>query len=103
MIIFIAPLSILLPMHVVDDDAGALWRHREPVLVLQGALGVLVAALPVLAHRGAGELVVLGVPLVGLLLIDQLQDRDLGQIGELVAQLRSSSLRDARGTLASAC
>jgi hypothetical protein len=34
-----------------------------------------------LAHRGAGELVVLGMPFIGFLLIDQLEDGDLGQLG----------------------
>ena len=74
-------------MDVVDDDAGAVRRHREPVLAAQRALGVFVAALPMLAHRGAGEFVVLGVPFIGFLLIDQLQDRDIRQVRQLVAEL----------------
>src|SRR5262249_22316867 len=84
---FMAALSIILPMHIVDDDAGALGRHRQPLLVLERALGVLVAALPVLPHRCSRKLVVLGVALVGLLLVDQMQDRDLRQVGQLVAHL----------------
>src|SRR5277367_4317477 len=43
---------------VVDDYAGAVGRHRQPILAAQRALGVFVAALPVLAHGGAGKLVV---------------------------------------------
>src|SRR5215470_17860569 len=74
---FMAALSIVLSMHVVHDDAGALGRHRQPLLLLERALGVLVAALPVLAHRGSRKLVILGVAFVGLLLVDQMQDRDL--------------------------
>jgi hypothetical protein len=40
-----------------------------------------------LAHRSAGELVVLGVALVGLLLVDHLQDGRLGHVGQLGHQL----------------
>ena len=45
--------AIAFAMGVMGDDAGIVRRHHQPVLVAQGALGVLVAALPVLAHRGA--------------------------------------------------
>ena len=84
---------------VMDDDAAALGRHLQPVALLQRARGVLVAALPMLAHGGAGELVVLGVTFIGLLLVDQLQDGDLGQVGELVAPLRArSSVSTSSGT-----
>src|SRR5690349_12733896 len=75
---FVAPLLAMtaetnlrplrLPVHVVHHEAHALLRHLDPVAALQRALGVLVAARPVLAHRGARELVILGVALIGLLL-----------------------------------
>src|SRR5215470_2496208 len=74
--------SVVLAVHVVDQDAGAFRRHRQPFATLERALRVLVAALPMLAHRRAGELVILGVTFVGLLLVDQVQDRDLRQVGE---------------------
>src|SRR6516225_1157784 len=70
--------DIVLAVYVVDDDPDAMGRHRQPVLAAQRALCVFVAALPVLAHGGTGELVVFGVPFIGLLLIDQLKDGDLG-------------------------
>src|SRR5215510_13428262 len=81
-----APLSILLAVNVVHEDARSRHRHRQPFRPLERALGILVAALPVLAHGRAGEFVVLGVPFVGLLLINDVQDRDLGQMRELVLE-----------------
>lgn len=79
-------LSVVLAMHIVHDDADAVLRHLQPFAVLECPLGVLVAALPMLAHRGAGELVVLGMPFIGFLLIDQLEDGDLGQLGEVLSR-----------------
>ena len=78
---------IVLAVYVVDDDPDAMGRHRQPVLAAQRALCVFIAALPVLAHGGAGEFVVLGMPLIRLLLIDQVKDRDLGHVGEIVLEL----------------
>jgi hypothetical protein len=52
---------IVLAMDVVDDDPVAVRRHRHPVFPAQRALCVLVAALPVFAHRGAGEFMVFGM------------------------------------------
>jgi hypothetical protein len=46
-------LSVALAVDVVHDDAAAFNRHPQPLLLLERALGVLVAALPMLAHRGA--------------------------------------------------
>src|SRR5262245_60491742 len=40
--------------------------HIEPVPLRERASGVLIAALPMLAHGGAGEIVVLGVAFIGL-------------------------------------
>ena len=73
-------------MDVVHHNARAFNRHPEPLLLLERALGVFVAALPVLAHGGARKLIILGVPLVCFLLVDQLQDRDLGQGRKFVSQ-----------------
>src|SRR5262245_49797025 len=78
--------SILLAMDVMHEDAGSHRRHREPHRPLERSLGILVAALPVLAHRGAGEFVILGVSLVSLLLVDDVQDGDLRQVRELLLQ-----------------
>src|SRR5438552_9705744 len=74
-------------MHVVNDDAHAFFRHFDPVAPLQRALGVLIAARPVLAHRGAREFVILGITFVSLLLVDQLQDGDLRQISKAALEL----------------
>src|SRR5580692_7287000 len=74
----------LLAVHVVDQDAGTGRRHDHPLLPLQRPARVFVAALPVLAHRGAGELVVLGMTFVGFLLINNVQNGDLRQIGKLI-------------------
>ena len=73
-------------MDVVGDDAAAGRGDDEPVFVLQRALGVFVAALPMLAHRRAGEFEVLGVAFVRLLLIDQVQDRHLGLVFQFLEQ-----------------
>ena len=89
-----------LAMHVVHDDSHAVFRHLDPVAMQQRARRVLVAAQPVLAHRGAGEFVVLGITLIGLLLVDQMQDGDLGQVAD--CRLRSSSDRCSSGTFANA-
>ena len=89
------PGSILVTMHVVDNDAGTRRRHGHPFLPLERPAGVFVAALPMLAHRGAGKLVVLGVTLVGLLLIDDVEDRDLGVEGHAeICQLVAYNLTD---------
>ena len=71
----------------MNEDARALGRHRQPVAPLQRTLGIFVATLPVLAHRSAGKIVVLGMALVSLLLIDQMQDRDVRQVVELGFEL----------------
>src|SRR5580704_3643303 len=78
--------SIGLAVDVVNQDTRAGRRHHQPLLMLERTPGILIAALPVLAHGGAGELVVLGVPLIGLLLVDDVEDADLRQRGELVLQ-----------------
>ena len=70
-------LSVALAMDVVHHYARACHRHPEPLLLLERALGIFVAALPMLAHGGARKLIILGVPLICFLLVDQLQDRDL--------------------------
>jgi hypothetical protein len=77
-------------MDVVNDDAA--FRHLQPFVMFQRVLGVLVAALPMFAHRCAGEIMVLRVALIGLLLIDQVQDIDLRQIGELSKDLLARAL-----------
>src|SRR5262249_40192628 len=96
--------KLVFAVYVVDHKACALFRHGQPVLALERALGVLVAALPVLVPRCAGEFVILGVALVGLLLIDQMQDRDVGQVRELFFQLllfgRQLVLRDLHQRIA---
>src|SRR5262249_32027078 len=74
-------------MDVMVDNACPRWRHFQPGTALQRALGVLVAALPMLAHRCAGELVILGVALIGLLLVDQMGDREVRQIAQLFHEL----------------
>jgi hypothetical protein len=71
-------ISVALAVDVMHDDAGAFNGHSQPLLLLERALSVLVAALPMLAHRGAGKFIILGVPFICFLLVDQLQDRDLG-------------------------
>ena len=50
---------VVQPMHVVHDDAAFVRRHCQPFFVAQRALGIATAGVPVLAHRGAAELVVL--------------------------------------------
>ena len=76
----------LFAVHVMHDNAGAGRRHGQPFLALERAFGVFVAALPVLAHRRSGKLVVLGVTLVGFLLIDDVQNRNFGKIREFLLQ-----------------
>jgi hypothetical protein len=44
--------------------------------------------LPMLAHRGAGELIVRGMALTGLLLIDQMNDGELGEIRKVLDPTR---------------
>jgi len=66
------------------STAGTGRRHDHPFLALEGPAGVFIAALPVLAHRGAGELVILGVTLIGFLLINNVQNGDLRKIGKFV-------------------
>src|SRR5689334_13827359 len=67
-------LGNLFPMYIVYHNPGARRRHRQPFLAREGAPGVLVTTLPVLTHRGAGKLVILGVALVGFLLVYDVQD-----------------------------
>ena len=57
-----------------------------------------------LAHRGAGKLVVLGVPFIGLLLINDVQDGEFRQVGQfaepplvVVAQLVGRDFRQRLG------
>ncbi len=57
----------------------------QPLRVRQRGLHVAHAGLPVFAHRGAGELVVLGVALVGPPTVDEVHDVD-GRVRELRAQ-----------------
>src|SRR3981189_3590926 len=47
-------LTVLLAVHIVDDDAVPVGRHGDPVLTLERPPSVLVAALPMLAHGRAG-------------------------------------------------
>src|SRR5271166_3920145 len=69
-----AALVFLLAVDVVDEDAGTGRRDGHPFLAFERSPGVFVAALPMLAHRGAGKFVVLGVSLVGFLLVDDVED-----------------------------
>jgi hypothetical protein len=50
---------IVLAMDVVNYNTSAVRRHRQPIFAAQGALRILVAALPMFAHRGAEKFVVL--------------------------------------------
>src|SRR5262249_2776129 len=56
-------------------------------LVSKRALGIFVAAHPMLAHRRAGKLVVLSVSFIGLLLVDDVKDSDVRQYRELSLEL----------------
>ncbi len=49
---FLVPAASGFPVavYVVGQDAGVFGGHRQPILVPQGALGVLMAALPMLPH-----------------------------------------------------
>src|SRR5215472_5127482 len=73
-------------MDVVYYDARAFHWHPVSLLLLERALGIFVAALPVLAHGGIRKLIILGVPLICFLLITDLQDRDLRQRCKFVSQ-----------------
>src|SRR5215813_14176984 len=73
-------------MDVVHHNACAFNRHSQPLLLLERALGILVAALPMLAHGGARKFIILGMPLICFLLVDQLQYRDLREGCELLSQ-----------------
>src|SRR5262249_62067452 len=57
-------LSVALAMDVVHDNACAFNRHSQPLLFLERALGILVAALPMLAHGGARKFIILSMPLI---------------------------------------
>src|SRR5688500_1566467 len=63
------------PMHVVHLDRGVL-RQAEELGMPEAARGVVVPDRPVLAHRGGRELVVLGLPFIGALLVDELDDAE---------------------------
>src|SRR5579863_4132756 len=71
-------------MDIVGDDAAIVGGNNQPVLVAEACDRVLIAKRPMFAHRDAGELVILAVPLMRLLLADQLNDGVDRQIGELV-------------------
>jgi len=60
-------------MNVMRFNSASRWRNFEAFLALER--GVLVTARPTFAHRSSVEFVVLRVPLIGALLIDQLEDR----------------------------
>ena len=66
-----ASRSVVDAMYVVHHDAIAVIRQVQPVAAAEAALRVAIAALPMLAHRGGTEIVILGLSLVGRLLIDQ--------------------------------
>jgi hypothetical protein len=64
--------TFLIPVNIMRDNAGILGRHGRPILIPQRALGILVAALPMLAHRCTGKLVILRVSFTRFLLINEL-------------------------------
>src|SRR6185503_20088881 len=77
--------AFIFAVHVVGDHADIGRRHLQPVLALQGRQRVFMPVVPVLMHGIGAELVVAGVPLIGFLLIDQLQDGGLRKTGQLLA------------------
>src|ERR1019366_9214317 len=53
-----------LEMHIVNHDVAASRRHLHIVATRQRALGVVLAALPMLAHGRGRELIVFGVAFI---------------------------------------
>src|ERR1700756_4290601 len=78
-------------MDVVHHNARAFNRHPEPLLLLERALGIFVAALPMLAHGGARKLIILGVPLICFLLVDHCRIVISGRVASSSRSRRSSS------------
>ncbi len=73
-------------MHVVRHEALFATRHVEPVRMRERITDVFLTALPVLLHRVEAELVVLVVPLVGLVLIDEVHHIDRTAVGGLFGE-----------------
>ncbi len=61
-------------MHVVGDEALLGAGQSEPVRVVEGAVHVVETALPVRAHFGAAEGVVLALTVEGFVAVDQVDD-----------------------------
>src|SRR5688572_4148923 len=61
------------PVHIVGDDAEAA-RPLQPLRMLEGAADIRQPGLPVLAHGGQAELVVLVLRLVLLVAVDEVDD-----------------------------
>src|SRR5215471_7559199 len=83
---FVAP-PLVLAVYIPDHDPGTRRRYDEPVLSTERTAGILEAGGPVLAHRGSGKFVILRVPLVRLLLVDQVEDGHFGLMLELLLPL----------------
>jgi hypothetical protein len=66
------------PVDVVGADAVVVFGHYQPVFVLQGVAGVVIAAAPVLFHGEAAEFVIFRVAFPGFLAVDELHDVDGG-------------------------
>ena len=98
-------ISVVYAMHVVHGDAAlGAGGFVQPIAMAQGSLRVAIARIPVFAHRGAAELIVLRLTFVGRLLVDQLQDGDLRQMAELMLNVRSLRSDSASsGTLFRTC
>ena len=73
-------------MHVMRHETLFAARHVEPLPMGKRIADVFETAFPVLLHRIDAELVVLVVPLIGLVLLDEVHHIDRAAVGRFFSE-----------------